>query len=101
MAGALEAPAIRIFGGPPATASEASIIAGAAEGMATLAKRGSQLGVAALLETHDAFSRARVVGQVLDQAMGAGALWDTLHPYRVGEPLPETLQSLGSPLLPA
>jgi len=99
MAADWQAPAIRVFGGPPANADEASVISGAAEGMAALAKRGSELGVAALLETHDAFSRARIVGQVLDRATGAGALWDTLHPYRVGEPLPETLQSLGNRLL--
>ena len=99
MAAEWHAPAIRVFGGPPANTEEASVIAGAAEGMAALAKRGSQLGVAALLETHDAFASARIVGQVLDQAAGAGALWDTLHPYRVGEPLPETLESLGKRLL--
>src|SRR6266545_1789065 len=96
-----DAPLIRVFGGPPAGIAEADALAAASACLAPLAERGRALGVAVALETHDAFSSSAAVAHVLGQVpgSGAGALWDTLHPYRVGEAIDETLSWLGDRLL--
>ncbi len=96
-----DAPLIRVFGGPPAGIAEADALAAASACLAPLAERGRALGVAVALETHDAFSSSAAVAHVLGQVpgSGAGALWDTLHPYRVGEAIYETLSWLGDRLL--
>lgn len=92
----LEAPFIRVFAGPPPDAREEEAIAGAVATLEPLARRGQQLGVAIALETHDAFSSSAVVAQVLHQMKDSmvGALWDFLHPYRLGETAQETAQHL-------
>lgn len=66
-----------------------------------LAERGRELGVTVALETHDAFAGSTVVAQVLAQVpgAGAGALWDTLHPYRTGEPVATTIGHLADRLV--
>src|SRR6266545_4782446 len=81
--------------------AEADALAAASACLAPLAERGRALGVAVALETHDAFSSSAAVAHVLGQVpgSGAGALWDTLHPYRVGEAIDETLSWLGDRLL--
>jgi sugar phosphate isomerase/epimerase len=101
LAAAWESPVIRVFGGPPADTPADAAIAGAVECLAPLAERGRALGVAVALETHDAFSSSMVVRQVLDRVPGpgAGALWDTLHPFRVGNTLDEAIANLRDRLL--
>jgi sugar phosphate isomerase/epimerase len=94
-------PLIRVFGGPPAgTSADAATIA-AAESLAPLAERGRELGVAVALETHDAFASGESVQRVLSRVPtpAAGAIWDTLHPYRMGERMDETLDRIGDRLL--
>jgi sugar phosphate isomerase/epimerase len=95
------APLIRVFGGPPANTPADVAASAAAECLAPLAERGRALGVAVALETHDAFAAGAAVRQVLDRtpSLGAGALWDTLHPCRVGESVDQTLNLLGDRLL--
>lgn len=95
------APCIRVFGGPPEGTSEADATAGAVACLQPLADRGRELGVAVVLETHDYFASGASVAQVLNQvtSTGAGALWDTLHPNRVGETTRETLDLIGSRLV--
>lgn len=95
------APCIRVFGGPPAGTSDDDAIDAAIECLRPLATRGAELGVAVALETHDAFASGASVARVLSQVPGpgAGALWDILHPNRVGEPVDQTLQLLGARLL--
>lgn len=95
------APLIRVFAGPPEGASLELAIAGAVECLRPLAERGRELGVAVALETHDAFASSYGVAAVLReiQGGGAGALWDILHPYRMGEAPAETLERLGGRLL--
>ena len=95
------APMIRVFGSPPAGTPEAAAIDAAAACLAPLAERGAALGVAVALETHDAFAAGKAVRQALDRVSGpgAGAIWDTLHPCRVGEGIEETLALLGDQLL--
>ncbi len=97
----LEAPFIRVFAGPPSGVSEAAIVASAAMTLEPLARRGRELGVAIALETHDALSSSALVARVLDQLNDpfVGALWDLLHPFRMGETPQETAQRLGKYLL--
>jgi sugar phosphate isomerase/epimerase len=95
MAAEWNAPFIRVFGGTPEGTPKAEAVKVSAECLTSLAKRGQELGVTVLLETHDAFSSSAMVMDVLGQASVAGALWDTLHPYRVGEQPAETATCLG------
>jgi len=96
-----QSPIIRVFGSPPAGTPAEEVTSAAAECLAPLAERGAELGVAVALETHDAFAAGASVGRVLEQVPGpgAGALWDTLHPFRVGEALAETFDQIGERLL--
>ncbi len=94
MAAEWGAPFIRVFGGTPEGTQKVDAINVSTECLTTLAKRGQELGVTVLLETHDAFSSSTAVMEVLCQVPEAGALWDTLHPYRVGEQPAETAACL-------
>jgi sugar phosphate isomerase/epimerase len=95
MAAQWESPFIRVFGGPPDGTSNTDAVKASLECLTPLVKRGQELCVTVLLETHDAFSSSKTVMQVLNQVSGAGALWDTLHPCRVGEQPIETAERLG------
>ena len=101
LAAGWDAALIRVFGGPPAGTSEAAARDAAIECLAPLAERGRALGVAVALETHDAFSGSSIVADVLarTRAGGAGALWDTLHPFRVGDTLDQVIEHLRGRLL--
>jgi sugar phosphate isomerase/epimerase len=68
------------------------------EAAAPVAER---LGVSIGVETHDSFSAAAVVAELLAlvDAPSVGAVWDSHHPYRMGELPPEIYASLGSRLL--
>jgi sugar phosphate isomerase/epimerase len=101
LAATWESPLIRVFGGPPADTPADAATAAAAECLAPLAERGHALGVAVALETHDAFSGSATVADVLAHVPGpgAGVLWDTLHPFRVGDTLDETITNLRDRLL--
>lgn len=63
------------------------------------------LGVAPLVETHDSHPRGEDVARLLaalDEAAPGhpvGAIWDLLHPWRVGEELGATAQHLGRHVL--
>ncbi len=93
LAAELGAPLIRVFGGGTSHAQ-------AAESLALLAAHGAPLGVQIALETHDAFSAGAQVAAALDLAgPGPGALWDLLHPCRVGETPAQTLALLRDRLL--
>ena len=101
LAAALGTPLIRVFGGAPEGESLETAAARAGERLMALAERGRTLGVRVALDTHDSFAAGRSVaaalGQVADEY--AGALWDTLHPVRVGETAEETLDLIGARLL--
>jgi sugar phosphate isomerase/epimerase len=70
-----------------------------------VARLAADRGVRILLETHDSHPRGADLSRVLRRldADGAGestgAIWDVLHPYRVGEPVAETAQLLAPYLL--
>jgi sugar phosphate isomerase/epimerase len=97
----LEIPFIRVFAGPPAGAGEEEAVGGAGATLEMLAPRGRELGVAIALETHDVFSSSTLVAQALKRVNDpmVGALWDFLHPYRLGETPQETAQHLEQHLL--
>jgi sugar phosphate isomerase/epimerase len=93
---------IRVFGGPfSAGHSPEQVFDTAAERLNRLAPAAERLGVVIVLETHDAFSSAANVAQVLRRvsSRSIGALWDTHHPHRVGETPPQILDLLGDRLL--
>ncbi len=93
---------IRVFGGAfPAGLSPQQAFDTAAERLNRAAPAAERLGVAIVLETHDAFSSAANVAQVLRRvpSRSVGALWDTHHPHRVGETPAQILDLLGDRLL--
>lgn len=98
----LDVPVLRVFGGPdePGT-SEGDATARVADALARAAPEASQAGVTVALETHDAFASARRVAQVLSRVPSAavGALWDSHHPYRMGESADEVAALLAGRLV--
>jgi sugar phosphate isomerase/epimerase len=101
LAAALGTPLIRVFGGAPPDEPLETAATRAGERLMALAERGRTLGVRVALETHDTFAAGRSVAAALNSVEDdyAGALWDTLHPVRVGETADETLDLIGARLL--
>ena len=101
IAAEIGAPMIRVFAAPPAGTSDEQAIQASIASLTPLAERGAELGVAVALETHDAFCDSSTVARVLAEtpSPAAGALWDLLHPYRIGEPIDVTLGRLRDRLL--
>lgn len=98
----LEAPLVRVFGGEaPAGTPAGEASAQVVRILEETARDAERLGVAIALETHDAYSSATAVADVLDRVGSprAGALWDTHHPYRMGDSPERVLELLGSRLL--
>jgi len=94
-------PLLRVFGG--ATGEEQGIDADetdrrVAESLRKVVLAARHTGVTVMLETHDAYSSARRVAHVLDlvDAPCVAALWDSLHPYRMGETPVDVIALLGS-----
>lgn len=97
LAGDLRVPLLRVFGGEGAgDDADARVVARLAE----IAPAAEQAGVVVALETHDAFSSAGRVAAVLAQvpSPAVGALWDSHHPYRMGESPAEVVALLGDRL---
>jgi fatty-acyl-CoA synthase len=95
---------LRVFGGADeAGASPEDGNSWVAEGLNALAGDAEAAAVRVALETHDAFSAASRVAQVLAQAPSPaiGALWDSHHPYRAGESPQQVLDLLGPRLVHA
>ncbi len=94
-----ESPLVRVFGGElPGGGHErqASLAAaaGVLEASVPLAER---LGVAIGVETHDSFSASSVVAELLAMVPSGviGAVWDSHHPYRMGQQPAEVWSDLG------
>jgi sugar phosphate isomerase/epimerase len=101
----VQVPLLRIFGGsgkydksdtkPQPTEQEADrqVI----DFLGQIAQEAEQAHVTVALETHDSFSSARRVGNILKAVNSpfVGALWDSQHPYRVGETAEEVYDYLG------
>lgn len=89
---------LRVFGGSnPQSPGDEEVNGWVAEALGSIAPEAEQAGVIVVIETHDAFSSARRVAHVLRQvaSSGIGALWDSHHPYRVGESAREVAEVLG------
>jgi sugar phosphate isomerase/epimerase len=98
----LRVPFIRVFGGRiPEGDDEASAVRRAADFLTRCAPAAEKAGVTIGLETHDDFSRSTTVAAVLEQVQSraVGALWDTHHPYRMGENLAQVWMNLASRLV--
>jgi sugar phosphate isomerase/epimerase len=97
----LQVPLVRVFGGHarPGLAPEPPEVVNdwVAEALSRAAPTAEQAGVTVVLETHDAFSSARRVAAVLDRVDSprVAALWDSHHPYRVGETPQDVIEALG------
>jgi fatty-acyl-CoA synthase len=77
-----ESPLIRVFGGEGPRGRE-----GMARLLDAAAPEAERVGVGIALETHDALSSALDVAALLElvASPSAGALWDVLHTFRMGE----------------
>jgi sugar phosphate isomerase/epimerase len=85
------APAVRVFGGA------SPVLDDIAQRLESVLDRASELGVTIVLETHDSFSSAALVGELLllVERPSFAALWDVHHPYRVGESPQDVVAALG------
>ena len=92
------APLMRLFGGklPAEPAARTEALKQAGDLLAEAAPLAGRYGVRLAVETHDDFSSARTVAEVLSYAGGsAGAVYDSHHPHRMGERPEEVLAILG------
>lgn len=98
----LRAPLVRVFSGEwPAGWAPERVFDTAADLLNRVTPEAERLGVALVLETHDAAASAKSVAEILRRVPSPafGALWDTHHPYRMGESPDEVLDLLGARLL--
>ena len=92
------APLVRLFGGklPSEPLARYDAIKRGGDLLVDAAPRARDYGVKLAVETHDDFSSAKTVAELLEGAAGsAGAVYDSHHPHRMGEPPPEVLANLG------
>jgi sugar phosphate isomerase/epimerase len=95
-----ESPLVRVFGGSlaaedPARTTQLQAAARVLEAAVPAAER---LGVAIGVETHDAFSASSVLAELLAmvESGSVGAVWDSHHPHRMGEPPAEVMARIGA-----
>jgi sugar phosphate isomerase/epimerase len=95
-------PVVRVFGGPVPDAGPArrEVITAAARRLDRAASLGEQRRVRVAVETHDSFSSAAAVAELLAQTRHpwVGAVYDSHHPHRVGESPEQVLRLLGDRL---
>ena len=86
------APAVRVFGG------EGGALGDIARRLEPSLRRAEELGVTIALETHDAFSSALLVAELLDSVddPSFAAIWDVHHTYRLGESPEDVVGALGT-----
>jgi sugar phosphate isomerase/epimerase len=92
------APVVRVFGGAlDPTVSRGRALDDVARRLEPTLQRAEQLGVAVALETHDSFSSAALVAELIALVGNPWlvALWDLHHTYRVGESPQEVVDLLG------
>lgn len=96
------APLLRVFGGEWDAGVSAQAAYDQAAGVLNGAAADAEAaGVAIVLETHDSFASSASVGEVLGRApsRAVGALWDTHHPYRMGDSPDRVMDILGDRIL--
>ncbi|ACL38455.1 Xylose isomerase domain protein TIM barrel [Pseudarthrobacter chlorophenolicus A6] len=102
LAADLGAPTVRVFPGAPTepadyqevprtTAARHEVDALAARRLTAVGRLAEELDVFPALETHDSHPRGQDIAAILAQVEGrVGAVWDLMHPWRVGEGLEDT-----------
>ena len=102
----LQAPTVRVFPGAPTIGASYRRVptttfpreecdAAAVRRLNAVARLSRELGVQPVLETHDSHPRGEDIARILKQVDGpVGAVWDLMHPWRVGEPLETTWHHL-------
>jgi sugar phosphate isomerase/epimerase len=98
-----ECPLVRVFGG--GLSDDPRLRREELEGAARVLEAGIPLaertGVAIAVETHDSFSSAAVVAELLAmvESPRVGAVWDSHHPHRMGESPGEVYDLIGQRVL--
>lgn len=98
LANDLESPMVRTFGGEVVEGHTIEeTIDWLAEGLTGVMETAAAQGVTVVLETHDAFCRGQEVAATLAKVEHPNlkAVWDTHHPYRMGESVADTWQYIG------
>jgi len=96
----LRVPLLRVFGGAnpegDAPVTDDEVNARVAAALRMVAPAAERADVTVVLETHDAFSSARRVADVLERVGSThiAALWDSHHPYRMGESPQDVIAAL-------
>jgi sugar phosphate isomerase/epimerase len=94
-----EAPLVRVFGGalPDGEPHRQATLARAAQVLEASVPTAERLGVAIGVETHDSFSASSVVAELLAMVPSGvvGAVWDSHHPYRMGQQPAEVWSDIG------
>jgi len=88
LAAALDCGQVKTFGGElPADQAREEVFDYMAEHLGRIARRGEELGVTLLLETHDGFAASSHVAALLERVPSSrfAALWDVHHTHRMGE----------------
>jgi len=92
-------PALRVFCGPaPEGFNEKDTIERCGSQLRAAAELSTDADVQLWLETHDTFCKAAPAAAAVRFAdhRNVGINWDNMHPYRLGETLPETVGALGN-----
>ncbi|GAC1398511.1 MAG: TIM barrel protein [Ktedonobacteraceae bacterium] len=94
-------PIVRVFGGPgqqniSPLPSQAEIDTWVADSLRQVVSEAERASVTVALETHDAFASAHRVAGILQlvNSSNVAALWDSHHPYRVGESVTDVIEAL-------
>lgn len=94
-----ESPLVRVFGGALADAEpdRQARLASAARVLSASVPLAERLGVAIGVETHDSFSASTAVAELLAMvpSSAVGAVWDSHHPFRMGQLPAEVWSDLG------
>jgi sugar phosphate isomerase/epimerase len=92
LADAWGAPIVRVFGG------EVGALDDVARRIEPTLRRADDLGLTIALETHDDFSSAELVAELLRRVGSPSftAVWDVHHPYRIGESPQDVVRALGA-----
>ncbi|WP_394768552.1 sugar phosphate isomerase/epimerase family protein [Lacisediminihabitans sp.] len=102
----LGAPVVRVFPGAPTHPAaydrlpeliepQAVVDERAARRLDSVSAIATDLGAYPVLETHDSHPRGEDIRRILDVVHGpVGAVWDLMHPWRVGEPIERTWELL-------
>ena len=98
-----QAPMVRVFGGdlPDADPDRRDRLTAAARVLEAAVPAAERLGVRIGVETHDAFSASAVLAELLALVSSpvVGAVWDSHHPYRMGESPRQVWDNIGPRVL--